>query len=135
MVHKLWIGQSAAIISDYGQVGHLVQEDTTCGLKLLPDDLGKVEKGFAFRVNFTQDHGDLVEHINSTILAFQKEGVARVPFLSSPNPVQTSSSSSTEYKYPQRHKTLHRSDHTTWQSMACIGTSSIMPTVCSGSES
>jgi ABC-type amino acid transport substrate-binding protein len=87
MLHKLKTGQYTAIISDYGQVGQRVQDDKTCRLKLLPDDLGKTEKGFAFRVNFTQDHGNLVERINSALLAFNEEGVATVAFLSSPNPI------------------------------------------------
>jgi ABC-type amino acid transport substrate-binding protein len=71
-------GTYAAIVGDYGQIAQRVQEDKTCRLQMLPDDLGKISKGFAFRVNFTRDYGDLVERINAALLELKEEGEALV---------------------------------------------------------
>jgi ABC-type amino acid transport substrate-binding protein len=78
MIARVKSGQASALVSDSTQVVLRAKDDPECSLHVLDDVLGTFDIGFAFRMNFTQEHPGFVGNISRTLLRLNEAGELKV---------------------------------------------------------
>ena len=63
---------------DASQVLEQVQQDESCSLHVLDDDLGDFDLAFAFRSGFSAEHPGFVDEVSHELLKLNENGVAEV---------------------------------------------------------
>ena len=78
MVDGLKSGEYAAVVADASRLELYAQQDESCSLHTLKENLGEHDTAFAFRSGFSDEHPGFVERVSERVLQLQEEGVAKV---------------------------------------------------------
>lgn len=78
MVQRLKAGEYAAVVADNSRLQLFAQQDESCSLHTLQEDLGEFDVAFAFHERVSQATPGFVDEVSERLLQLHEEGVTKV---------------------------------------------------------